>query len=1020
MGKEIKCIYCKAVHTSHIDGDSYICEYCGGLNFITTSDEEFKFQLASNNLSLYKFDDADDIYKNIIEESSNDKTTSMALMGRLLSYFGIVYVKSYESKVTTPTFSKYNPDIPSIKSSRYYKQLCNLDIDTNELQKYKTQIDELDKVYTRIDSDLNDTPEYDVFICTKISMRTKDDPNNMGLTRDASIATDLYYMFKEKGLKVFYSDKVLKGVDYDSQIYSALSKSKTILVIASCKEYLESVWVESEWRRWLNFIDVGARKKDTFLLHLTNTGIEVPSILQKAQVIDYYNIYNVIDSIVNKDKKKINTDIDILKKEIEKLKEAQNNIKTTKEHVHNYTTTKVDPTCEKDGYIEHKCIECGDTKTESIPKIGHNFENGKCTRCGDTIFSKGLKYTLKNGAYSVSIGECLEKNIVIPERYQGILVKNIENNAFYNADFIESIIIPNSVTDIGVSAFYGCKNLTNINIPNSVTNIGNSAFYDCNNLTSIVIPDGVRFIADSAFSSCISLTRIELSNNVTNIGNSAFNDCYNLKSIELPNSVTKIGDEAFYGCSNLTNINIPNTVTSIGDKAFNECYNLTNINIPNSVTNIGISPFNICTSLKSINVSENNNYYKSIGGNLFSKDGKTLIKYVNNKDESSYIIPNSVKSVAECAFSGDINLTNINIPNSVTSIGDEAFSECTNLTSIEIPNSVTSIGKGAFSFTSLTSIVIPNSVTSIGERAFSGCSSLTNIELPPNLLSIGAYSFDGCTNLANINIPDSTTCIEIGAFSCCYNLKSITLPFIGNKLNDSNNNHFGYIFGASSYFNNDDFAPQSLKEVIITGGTSVGECAFKGCTSLTSITIPDSVTSIGKNVFSGCTSLTSITLPFLGSKLNDTFNDHLGYIFGGGIFSDNGTCVPRSLKEVIITGGTNIGDYAFNDCESLIYITIPDSVTSIGDGAFKRCTSLTSIEIPDSVTSIGLGAFNDCESLTSIEIPDSITSIGEYAFYGCKSLIVYCEIKKPLFGYPKGYNKNCFVNVKKVIWNYKK
>ena len=85
---------------------------------------------------VYRVDTEEQV-KQIIEEATNDKTISMAIMGRLLSYFGIVYVKSYGSNVTTPTFSKYNPDIPSIKSSRYYKQLCNLDIDSYELQKYK-------------------------------------------------------------------------------------------------------------------------------------------------------------------------------------------------------------------------------------------------------------------------------------------------------------------------------------------------------------------------------------------------------------------------------------------------------------------------------------------------------------------------------------------------------------------------------------------------------------------------------------------------------------------------------------------------------------------------------------------------------------------------------------------------------------------------------------------------------------------------------------------------------------------
>ena len=129
--------------------------------------------------------------------------------------------------------------------------------------------------------------------------------------------------------------------------------------------------------------------------------------------------------------------------------------------------------------------------------------------------------------------------------------------------------------------------------------------------------------------------------------------------------------------------------------------------------------------------------------------------------------------------------------------------------------------------------------------------------------------------------------------------------------------------------------------------TSIGDYAFKGCTSLTSVTIPDSVTSIGKSAFCDCTSLTSVT-------------------------------IPDSV--------TSIGDSAFEECLSLTSINIPDSVTSIGDDAFAYCESLTSVTIPDSVTSIGYRTFGYCTSLTSVTIPNSVTSIGDYAFVGCESL----------------------------------
>ncbi len=152
--------------------------------------------------------------------------------------------------------------------------------------------------------------------------------------------------------------------------------------------------------------------------------------------------------------------------------------------------------------------------------------------------------------------------------------------------------------------------------------------------------------------------------------------------------------------------------------------------------------------------------------------------------------------------------------------------------------------------------------------------------------------------------------------------------------------------------------------------TSIGEWAFYGCTSLTSITIPESETSIGSSAFRGCTSLTSITIPESVTSI------------GNYAFEDCTSLTSITIPESV----TSIGNHAFYDCTALTSITIPDSVTSIGDSAFWYCESITSITIPDSVTSIGDYAFSRCTSLASITIPESVTSIGYEAFYGCTSL----------------------------------
>ena len=152
--------------------------------------------------------------------------------------------------------------------------------------------------------------------------------------------------------------------------------------------------------------------------------------------------------------------------------------------------------------------------------------------------------------------------------------------------------------------------------------------------------------------------------------------------------------------------------------------------------------------------------------------------------------------------------------------------------------------------------------------------------------------------------------------------------------------------------------------------TTIGESVFNGCSGLTSITIPDSVTSIGSSAFFQCTGLTSV---IIGNSVTS---------IGSWAFSH---CT--SLTSITIPSGvTTIGDNTFSSCSSLTSITIPNSVTSIGQNAFNGCTSLTSITIPNNVTSIGTYAFGGCSSLTSINIPNSVTTIGESAFRGCSGL----------------------------------
>ncbi len=322
--------------------------------------------------------------------------------------------------------------------------------------------------------------------------------------------------------------------------------------------------------------------------------------------------------------------------------------------------------------------DCKELQSVTIPDSVTCIRNYTFTNC-----SSLTSVTIPDSV--TSIGEnafegCTElKDVTIPDSVTSIGSKAFNNTAWYDnlPDGLiyiakvafkmkgacpDEVVIKAGTLGIAGSAFYECANLTSIMIPDTVTDIGDSAFNHCTSLTSISLGDSVTDIGDSAFSHCTSLTNIDFGSSVTNIGYSAFSKCTGLTNVTLPDSVTSIDGDAFSDCTGLTSINIPDSVTDIGRFAFENCTALTSIDFGNSVTIIKDGTCSGCTSLTSVTIG------------------------------------NSVQTIEWKAFYECAKLTNVIIGMSVTDIGQDAFDQCTSLTNVTIPESVSTIGGSAFGY----------------------------------------------------------------------------------------------------------------------------------------------------------------------------------------------------------------------------------------------------------------------------------------------------------------------------------
>lgn len=591
------------------------------------------------------------------------------------------------------------------------------------------------------------------------------------------------------------------------------------------------------------------------------------------------------------------------------------------------------------------------------------------------------------------------ENVEVPYGVKRIMNEAFAVNSWDEASKIKSVILPETVVDVGCRAFANCKKLKKFSAPAGIT-YGTAAFYGCKSLADdtgfiivnnnaldyfgnfkiVTIPDGVHTLSDKLF---------EVSYE-TNPGNKKITE------VNLPASLKKIGSEVFSGCSALVSIDIPNSVIEIGDRAFTNCTSLKQINLPSSVQKLGAGLFAGCKSLADENgyVINHNTLYAYYGA------------------ERNIVIPEGIEDISHYSFN-KAGIITIQLPSTLKNLGS-AFQGCEMLEEIVVPEGVEVIYEHTFSgCVRLSRVVLPSTITRIGGGAFKCCEALKEIDLPQGVQYIGKYAFEKCLGLENISLPNNISALEYQTFKCCSQLKTVKIPD-GLKVIGPD------VFGGCSNLESIEI-PASVSEIQYS--------AFQNCTSLKKVEMSDaSKVTINATAFEGCPSLADekgftiiggILLLYTGKGGDVIVPEGVTHIAPNAFREGRGYCrptyknyresgslnsisLPKSLKKIhsyafagciklneigLPENLETIGEFAFHGCKQLSSIEVPDSVTKIEKNAFAACEALTSISMGDSVAEIPLRMAEDCPALKSFNISKNIKAIGEDAFASCKNLL---------------------------------
>ena len=577
------------------------------------------------------------------------------------------------------------------------------------------------------------------------------------------------------------------------------------------------------------------------------------------------------------------------------------------------------------------------------------------------------------------------KKVTIPETYQAI------PDRMFAYSGLEEVTLPTNIKVVGQSAFAWCENLKTVVFPE-----------ECKDLTLMMNAFG-----DTAMEGDLDFSNItlRLDNGRGEVSREVFRGT-KITSIKFADDITEFGAYLFYGCENLRSVEV-NNLKAVGHNCFAHCSSLESISFADDATTIGLYAFQYCTSLKEINIPDS---VTDIGEDVFMYSGLekvtigTGITYIPNKaflgsKLKTVHISSAVTMIEPSAFllCEDLQSFTVDEANKDYRVGDygELYNKTTNQL-MYFPAAATgengnftmevgtTISAYAFYGSNLTSVTISAATSVIPTGAFEN-SSIATFNIPSNVIRIGAFAFKNCKNLVAINLPDSI-CDPMEDPGTEYWIEGIL-----NTLYE--------------------------REEAYDENAAIGEGAFEGCTSLTTVNIPKFMFKLGRSAFKGCTSLTSIVLP---EGLE---------VIGAEAFAETGL-VEIVIPETIVMIG-NFNERAesdkerrgestwrygavFANCTSLKKVVFESVVSDIVAEAFIGCTALKEVVFANGWTTISDGMFSGCTSL-NIDIPDTVEVVGKDAFAGwtaAQTITIHIPLEKANNLWGEGWNGNATVIVK--------